>query len=419
MEGQLLQTQFQPSIWDIYNLTETPKPRRKLVRRPLLTPKENIPANEENLDDKLIATPVFNSEIVNDNNYVVFGQCDAICCIKHPNLCNNVTLKVDTSTQTEDFVTLDHPYVYEMSTKNVGTQHSTAEFSFQDITSDSDARFYAGLNLTILTALVTMLSTYGKNLPYKLPASDQILSVLMRLRLGLKFHDIGRRFNVSRTLASAMYRSWIDIMSLKLSDCVVWLPRETIRRTMPSSFRDLYPKTTCIIDCFEVYIQRPFSLKARNQTYSTYKSHNTAKVLVAIAPNGFIMFTSKSYGGRASDNYITKSSGFLEYLLPGDEVMADRGFTIAEDLCARRVKLNIPSFLEGRKQLSEEETIESRRIASVRIHVERTINRMKSYRILSTTVNIKSLKQFDKEVRVVSYLCNMQDSLIKETEQDN
>ena len=106
-----------------------------------------------------------------------------------------MTLKVDSSTQTEDLVKLDHPYVYEMSTKSVGTQHSTAVFSFQNITSDSDARFYTGLNLIILKVLVTMLSTYGKILPYKLPASDQILSVLMRLRLGLKFHDIGRRLN--------------------------------------------------------------------------------------------------------------------------------------------------------------------------------------------------------------------------------
>jgi len=69
-------------------------------------------------------------------------------------------------------------------------------------------------------------------------------------------------------------------MSLKLSNCVVWLPRKTIRRTMPSSFHDLYPKTACIIDCFEDFIQRPFSLKA--------------KVLVAIAPNGFIMFIIES-----------------------------------------------------------------------------------------------------------------------------
>ena len=51
--------------------------------------------------------------------------------------------------------------------------------------------------------------------------------------------------------------------------------------------------------------------------------------------------------------YITKSSGFLHYLEPGDEVMADRGFTISEDLSALRVKLNIPTFMKGRSQLTD------------------------------------------------------------------
>jgi hypothetical protein len=150
------------------------------------------------------------------------------------------------------------------------------------------------------------------------------------------------------------------------------------------------------------------------QTWSTYKSNNTAKFLIAIAPSGFIMYVSPLYGGRASDNYITKHCGFLNYLLPRDEVMADRGFTIGEDMCSRRVKLNIPAFMKGRSQLSEEETIDSRRIAAERIHVERAIMRMKSYRLLNTKYSIKTLRNANKSVRVVATLCNMRDMLIKD-----
>jgi len=36
-------------------------------------------------------------------------------------------------------------------------------------------------------------------------------------------------------------------------------------------------------------------------------------------------------GGKANDKFIVEKSGFLQYLLPGDEIMADSGFTI-EDL---------------------------------------------------------------------------------------
>lgn len=342
-------------------------------------------------------------------------ECLSVCCTLNPNQCYNKPKMVDSSTQTIDIVALDHNYGYSKRTRNASCQQISAEFSIDSVTSDSDAKFYTGLSLTVLLTLIQTLSVFGKKLPYKLRIEDQILSVLLRLRLGLTFSDLGRRFNISTQLMSSIFNSWISIMAKHLYDnCVMWLPRDTIRRTLPSSFKDTYPKTTCIIDCSEIFIQRPVQLKARGKTWSTYKNNNTGKFLIAIAPNGFIMFVSPLYGGRASDNYITKHSGFLDYLLPGDEVMADRGFTISEDLCARRVKLNIPSFMKGRSQLSEHEVIDTRRIASNRIHVERAIMRMKSYRILNAKMSNKSLRRANKTLCTVAGLCNLRDQLIKE-----
>jgi hypothetical protein len=56
--------------------------------------------------------------------------------------------------------------------------------------------------------------------------------------------------------------------------------------------------------------------------------------------------------------------------------MADRGFDIEEDL-PPNVTLNIPLFLNGKDQLSLEE-VATRKIASVRVHVERAIARIKT-----------------------------------------
>ena len=66
----------------------------------------------------------------------------------------------------------------------------------------------------------------------------------------------------------------------------------------------------------------------------------------------------------------------------GDSVMADRGFLI-EDILPEGVSLNIPPFLDGHEQFDPHELVQTRRIASVRIHVERAIERVKNYRILS------------------------------------
>ena len=43
---------------------------------------------------------------------------------------------------------------------------------------------------------------------------------------------------------------------------------------------------------------------------------------------------------------------------PGEELMADRGFTIEVYLSPLGIKLVFPSFLKGREQFTEEEVIE-------------------------------------------------------------
>ena len=59
------------------------------------------------------------------------------------------------------------------------------------------------------------------------------------------------------------------------------------------------------------------------------------------------------------------------YLLKaGDSLMADRGFDIEEHFPIDDT-LNIPPFLNGKPQLELREEIETRRIASVRVHVRK------------------------------------------------
>ena len=132
---------------------------------------------------------------------------------------------------------------------------------------------------------------------------------------------------------------------------------------MPACFKEHYPNTRVILDCTELFIQMPSSFRAQSQTYSTYKSHNTAKGLIGIAPNGFISFISDIYGGHVSDKRTTESCGIIDKLEPGDMVMADRGFDIQHILASKKVTLNIPPFMRGKQQLSLEEELETRGIA--------------------------------------------------------
>ena len=69
----------------------------------------------------------------------------------------------------------------------------------------------------------------------------------------------------------------------------------------------------------------------------------------------------------------------MDKLEHGDQVLADRGFLIAEELANRNATLIIPAFTKGKSQLSAKEVETTRKIAHVCIHVERDIERLKFY----------------------------------------
>lgn len=61
------------------------------------------------------------------------------------------------------------------------------------------------------------------------------------------------------------------------------------------SFQYAFGKqVTVIIDCFEVFIDRPTNLLARAQTFSYYKHRNTVKILIGITPQGTVCFVSEA-----------------------------------------------------------------------------------------------------------------------------
>ena len=79
-------------------------------------------------------------------------------------------------------------------------------------------------------------------------------------------------------------------------------------------------------------------------------------------------------------------SGLLDKLEVGDAVMADKGFNIADLLESKGVILNIPPRKNG-TQFNDTELVETRRIASLRIHVERAFSRVKAFKILTNIPN--------------------------------
>ena len=84
---------------------------------------------------------------------------------------------------------------------------------------------------------------------------------------------------------------------------------------------------------------------------------------------------------------------FPTLLEPGDVILADHGFGIDADIALNGAKLEIPSYMRGKKQLSMKEVEHSNQNAKVCIHVERVIGLLKNkYDMLQSTLPVCILK---------------------------
>lgn len=307
---------------------------------------------------------------------------------------------VDCSTSTEDFE------VVSEGRRNRGIQTIEFDYLFKNSAyhapdkdffhSPDKVRFYTGLSsFEVLMVVFEHVSPYvsrRSNLT-SLNSFQEFILVLMKLRLNVPFQDLAYRFEVSLTSVSRIFTSWIHAMDSWLSCFIYWPEREQLWKTMPLCFQYTFGrKVTVIIDCFEVFIEKPTNRMARAQTFSSYKNHNTVKILIGITPQGTVSFVSEAWGGRTSDKFLTKNCGILEKLIPGDTVMADRGFKISESVGLKQGELVIPAFTKGKAQLDPVDLERSRGIANVRIHVERVIGLLRrKYTILEGTLPTKFL----------------------------
>jgi hypothetical protein len=138
----------------------------------------------------------------------------------------------------------------------------------------------------------------------------------------------------------------------------------------------------------------------------------TLKGLVGISPSGAITFISQLYTGSVSNCEIVQRSGFLELdFVEGDSVMADKGFTI-DDILPLGVSLNIPPFLGHDTQMSPEDVMKTQHISSTRIHIERTINKVKNFHIWDGIVPLSNVGIVNQMWSVCAFLCNCQNPLI-------
>lgn len=267
--------------------------------------------------------------------------------------------------------------------------------------------FFTGLTPVVFQWLLAKLTDSVDRISEELSKADHLLVVLMKLRLGLCNTDLACRFNVSKTALSNILRSWIPAMAVVLKPLIKWPSRGAVLRNMPKAFKHSFKRCRCILHCTEVSVARPGSLTARAPTWSNSKHDATVKYLIAVTPAGAVSFLSSGRAGRVSVKQIASESGFGKLLEPKDEVLADRGVLIRDELAPYGATLRTLRVPKGQKPLSAQETDYFRQLSRVRMHVRRVIDWWENFRILQTVIPVSQVNMLDDVVTVCGALNNL------------
>lgn len=328
------------------------------------------------------------------------------------------SLFIDVGTQTEEIVVDQSPFYMNMETQTeesyltLLTELDEYQRKIESLTNELkqlkvklDISFYTGFyDFETLMLCYSIVEESSKNMNYgsytkltddnklgrprKLSCFEEFTLVLMKLRLGLFNHDLAHRFDVSESSVSLIFRTWIRLLRSELEPLIILPPRDVLKVQMPPLFKEHYPRTALIIDCTEFEMERPSSLDNQSVCYSQYKSRTTMKCLIGITPSGVTAFVSELYPGSISDKEIVKKSGLLQVLQAGDEIMADKGFLIKDELVSVGARLVMPSFLKARKQFTKEEAELNKKVACLRVHVERCMERIRNWHILDGRIPV-------------------------------
>ena len=280
--------------------------------------------------------------------------------------------------------------------------------------SDSDMRFYTGLpDYQTFISLYNFLKprlgislnyyngysnvskhpsyVVSRGRPRKLCDIDELFLTMARLRLGLLEKDLADRFNIAQQEVSEIFATWIDRLSDYLGQLSFTTERETMKRNLPKCFKPDYEDVYLIIDCTELYIEKPSQVIQQSATWSEYKGHNTGKGLIALSSLMLPVFESDIYPGSKSDEEILSQSGILSFAQLGDRWLAVKGFIVQHILDNWRVRVETPAKLEGKN-------------SQVRVHVERGIRRVKVFRILRGNIPLRYSHLLSKLWKVCCWL---------------
>ena len=189
---------------------------------------------------------------------------------------------------------------------------------------------------------------------------------------------------------------------------------QRIQRDYPADWLDAFgnDRVIIVVDSTNINIETPLDPGMNTCTFSDYYGGNVVKLLIGQTPQGYLSYFSRAFPGKITDTDLLEStlfvSGQLESMI---DVLGDKGFMNFTILASKGIGLRLPPKSRRGYDFSFNNAADTRLFANKRIHVERTMSRIKAFGFLKRVLRSNRWDIISDAVNVICHLCNLQSPL--------
>jgi DDE superfamily endonuclease/Helix-turn-helix of DDE superfamily endonuclease len=200
---------------------------------------------------------------------------------------------------------------------------------------------------------------------------QEVLLTLVYLRHNVAHAVVGELFGVSADTSENTFHEVVFILR-DVCPANRWDAEKKWRKSEPSWTPDEAERA--LIDSFESPVRRPSLPERQKRLYSGKKKRHTLKTQVVTDETGEILDIDPGHRGPTADKRLYEQS-MVEKHYPQASKQGDLAY---QGIAGMQVPHKKPKG----GQLTEEQRAENRQLASVRVHVEHGIRRIKGWRIV-------------------------------------
>jgi hypothetical protein len=221
----------------------------------------------------------------------------------------------------------------------------------------------------------------GAGRKHKLTSTDQVLMTLVYLRHNVSHEVCGRMFGVSADASEDTFSDVIQVLK-KVCPSDRWNAEKHWQKGEPSwhpTQDDLW-----LVDSFETSVPRPSIDEKQKRLYSGKMHGHTLKTQVITDDKGEIICIDPGHPGPTNDKTLYVKSG-VDTRFPNVKKQADLGYMGAPNMILPHRRKNKRKV---KNELTDEQKEENRQLASVRVHVEHGIRRIRAWRIVRSNYRL-------------------------------